>query len=118
MGYFLKKTCKALFLMDGRIKVLETMQYITLTDKSITVPEGFICDCASIPRFFIRLCGSAMHPKNLRAGIVHDYIYSVHMFDREHCDQIFYEILRSEGKSWIIAKLMYQAVRVFGESHY
>ena len=85
---------------------------------SISVPKNFKCDGSSIPRFFWRLCGAPRSPSNLRAGILHDYLYANRTYDRKTCDKIFYDALVSTGKNKIIAKLMYTAVRWFGYDHF
>lgn len=118
MTYFVRATCKVEMLLDGRLKTLERLELVMDDGNIITVPVGFVCDAASIPRFFWRMCGGPMHPKNLRAGVIHDRLYRLGILTRKECDELFYRILRSEGKAWLIAKAMYFAVRWFGGSHY
>jgi len=118
MGHFNKDGFKALILTSGKIELLETVIYITENDDHIAVGKGYITDLASIPRFAWRICGGPRYNNNARAGLVHDWIYQIKAYDRKRCDEIFYEILRSEGKNWITSKIMYYVVRWFGGSHY
>ena len=114
---FRKKNLKCIFHADGRIELLEDMQ-VDYAGCLIEVPSGFTCDGSSIPRIMWRVCGAPRTPGNLKPGIFHDYMYAVNMFDRDQCDLLYYKALRSCGKSFLIAKLMYYAVRTFGGSHY
>jgi len=116
--FFNKKQIKYQDNLNGTYTLINQLAVTTDEWQVIKVPEGYTCNGSSIPRFFWRLCGAPSSPKNIRAGIVHDYIYSTRRYSREECDRLFYAILRHEGKLWIIAKLMYFAVRLFGKSHY
>lgn len=118
MGYFMKRGVKLNLFKEGTAELIEDVVYVTDEWETIFVPRGFTCDMASIPRFAWRVCGGPRHNENARAGLVHDMLYKTKRFDRKKCDQIFEEILLNEGKTPIIAKLMYLAVRVFGGSHY
>ena len=104
-------------LENGNVLLLEPVEYIYAGCR-ITVPDGFICDGASVPRFFWRVCGGPRDQKNLLAGILHDYLYSTHLFDRELADKIFYETLLEVEKTPWIAWGMWKAVRVGGASRY
>ena len=96
----------------------EFSYYTNLFDKSTTiiVPKGFITDFASVPRFL----WSIFPPwdKYGKAAVLHDYLYSYQIFERKICDRIFYEAMTVLGVPWWKRKVMYLAVRVFGESHY
>ena len=116
--YFVKKGCRAIFHRDGRIELDEDMQVVHDDGTVDTIPRGFICDGSSIPRIAWRVCGGPRHGTNLRPGVWHDHAYKFATRPRKECDLIYYRLLRNEGKSWLIAKLMYRAVRIFGGRFY
>jgi len=109
--------------LDGTYILQEDLQLVLDNNHIIRVPRGFVWNGASIPRIMWRVCGSPMVPENVRASCVHDWLYSrkripTRHFSRKECDNIFYQILRKDGKSWAIAKLMLYAVNVFGRYHF
>jgi len=114
---FPKTNIKFLLHPDGTNELLEDM-HVEWNGCRVTVPMGFQCDGSTIPRFFWRVCGGPRLHENLLAGTFHDFLYANHLYSRKNCDELFYRALRSLGKPWIIAKLMYHAVRIFGKSHY
>lgn len=104
--------------VDGTYELLAGL-ILTLDNwEIIIVPKEYRCNGSSIPRFFWRLCGAPNSPGNIRAGFVHDYEYGLAQKSRKECDRLFYTILRHDGKSLVIAGLMYLAVRLFGRGHY
>jgi hypothetical protein len=78
----------------------------------ITVPAGFVTDLASIPRIFWNI----MPPDGeyAKASIIHDYMYSKHLFHRKHCDEILYEAMGVLGVQTWKKYIIYSAVRMFG----
>jgi len=74
-------------------------------------------DLASIPQFaqsIIPLVGN-----HLQAAIVHDFCYRNKVgISKEDADNMFYDAMRSLGVSWWKAKVMYQAVHLFGGSSF
>ena len=85
----------------------------------ITVPVGFTTDGASIPDAVERL--TFWHPfegPQRWAGIVHDWLYYEDGYDRKRADEIFRDVLRKEGASWLRTMAMYWAVRAFGKKAY
>lgn len=80
----------------------------------IYVPDGFITDLASVPRFpgmFLLFGGKAR-----KASVLHDYLYSVHR-DREFADAVFYAAMKGEEPAWRRA-LMWAGVRLGGWVYY
>lgn len=82
----------------------------------ITVPKGFITDFASTPRSF----WSIFPPfgKYTAAAVIHDFLYSKYNntgINRTLSDKIFLFIMRELGVNWLKRKIMYSAVRSFGE---
>lgn len=91
-----------------------TEQYVT---PEVTIPEGFITDGASTPRWL-----QSLYPpfyKYTAAAVVHDYLYGEGEWEREECDKLFRDIMRYRLKlSWRYWLVMYIGVRLGGSSHY
>lgn len=78
----------------------------------ITVPEGFITDCASVPfpaKMFIPVSGQYN-----QAAVVHDYLYATQTRTRKEADDIFLEAMTVLGVNWFKRQVMYRAVRLGG----
>ena len=85
----------------------------------ITVPEGFITDFASIPKFakwYVDPVGIIRV-----AALVHDYLYSVLgkytkgvELSRKACDGVFLDIMGRIGMDAIKMRAIYRAVRLGG----
>lgn len=100
--------------IDGRMwEVLKDFSYQVKAKEVITVPKGFVCDFASIPRMFWSIIG---HPtgKYGKAAIIHDFCYRRHLYPRKRCDEIFLEAMKILNVNIVRAKLMYRFVRSFG----
>lgn len=70
---------ETLSLPDGKNKkILRTFRYFVI-DKHlgpyITVPNGFISDGASIPKFLWSIVGSPWSGKYTQAAVLHDWLY-------------------------------------------
>jgi len=88
--------------------------------RTIKVPEQFVTDGASIPRFlrvFLAVWGTYG-----RAAALHDYLYSLirsktpneYAFDRRACDNVFFDAMSACGTSPPLKYLLWLAVRTFG----
>lgn len=83
-----------------------------LIDATIVAPMGFVTDFASVPRVIGMwlLYGG----KGQRAAVIHDWLYSTQMHDREVADAVFKEALQvSDYAQWEVGG-MYAGVRVGG----
>lgn len=91
--------------------VYENDQYI------ITVCKGFDFDFASIPRLF-----RGILPKDGmkydRASCLHDALYASKVFNKETCDLLFKEAMKSDGVSDFWINTMYLAVKYGGRKAY
>lgn len=86
----------------------------------ITVPEGFVYDKASVPRFLWWL----LPPFGTyeRAAVIHDWIYRnkglIDEYDdsytRSDADKLFFKHMLEDGVSKRRAKIMYNAVHLLG----
>jgi len=91
--------------------------------QSIEVPRGFVTDFASVPRILWALIApTGLHT---RAAVIHDWLYERHpVIQREdhvgpmhrlEADEIFLEAMLELGVSRLRARIMYRAVRLFGQ---
>ena len=79
----------------------------------IKIPKGFIFDGASIPPIFWGIL--MLHPFHMRcrrAGMVHDYMYTIGKKDLG--DKLFKSILKEDGCNSFQSRIMFWAVRLFG----
>lgn len=90
-----------------------------LSDVGVAVPKGFETDGASIPRVLWPFLGSPFSPRYMTAALVHDYLYRFPRgIGRREADDLFRRyLLRDQVKPWL-AKVMWLAVRVFGQSYW
>ncbi len=107
-------------LLTPKLDLYELHEEVTysLGDKSVTIPAGYQYDGASIPLLFWEPIGTPFHPAFMPAALPHDRGYDTHEYDKEWFDELFYRVLIETGVSHIKAKLMFDAVHVFGHSHW
>jgi len=95
-------------------------------DSKYTVPQGFITDGASIPKFLWYIYGTPMdYPYSLTATL-HDYLYiflakinkDPDCAYRKEADLAFRDYSIQLGVSKFKAYTMYCAIRLFGGSHW
>ena len=101
---------------DNEWILVKELRCICADGQQITVPAGFRTDLASIPRILWPL----LPPAGLwaRASVLHDYTYRTRCHLREKCDQLFLEAMKDDNVGWFVRRIIYQAVRVFGERAY
>jgi hypothetical protein len=88
-----------------------TVYYDSGASELFTVPEGFITDLASVPRFpgmFLLFGGKAR-----KSAVPHDYLYRTGERSREFADAVFYAAMRHEEPAWRRA-IMWLGVRLGG----
>lgn len=107
-------------LDDGRrVRVCDAFAYTRASGGRVTVPAGFECDGASIPRVLWPLSGGPFEGRHRSAALIHDYLYACGRDGKPECsrkeaDQTFYEAQRACGCSAVSARTKYLAVRAFG----
>jgi hypothetical protein len=84
---------------------------------TLTIPDGFWTDLASIPRFL----HSILSPleEHIRASVLHDYLYykqelNFEPITRAFADKCFLDGMKTCGTDKIKRYTMYYAVRSFG----
>ena len=103
---------------NGDIITLQEDLSVTWREKNVTVPAGFKCDGASIPRFLWSSVSPAIDPRTLRGAVVHDYLYRTapENWNRKEADDLFYDLIREDGLGWWKSQKAYWGVRMFGSS--
>jgi len=91
---------------------------VIIDKKLYIIPEGFVTDLASIPRFLWSVY-SPMYHGFVMPAIIHDYFYrSGQLRSRLYADKIFLAALIKNGVSKFTAYKFYLVVRVFGFAAY
>jgi hypothetical protein len=108
--------------LDGRRWMVPRDYSYELRDGRVsTVRAGFIFDFASVPRLLWRLlppAGLAKNPYGL-ASTWHDWLYrhgriAGQAISRFEADHVFLEIMRHCGVSRVVARTIYDGVRLGG----
>ena len=95
------------------IVLTDRLRYIDRKRRLFTVPEGFSCDLASVPKIFRSLATN--WNQSARAGVLHDCMYrwaEVWKIPRKESDQIYRRALMDDGVSGMRAWLQYIALRI------
>lgn len=82
--------------------------------RPITVPEGFVCDGSSIPRFAWPLIGHPLEGEFGLCGFLHDLLYREKEFNRRACDLVYKEALIELGSPEWKAQTCYLTLRALG----
>lgn len=82
----------------------------------ITIESGFETDFASIPR----ILWGVLPPNGryTKAAVIHDWMYKNAYLTKVEADSIFYEAMLVLGVNKLTAKIMYNAVKLFGKGSY
>ena len=97
---------------DTWLRTLEEIHF-ALAGVEYTVPAGFECDGASIPRVFWRIIGPPMDCDYIVEAIIHDWIYRFQPVSRHVADRDFFNRLKKPGLK-IRRYLIYISVALFG----
>jgi hypothetical protein len=85
-------------------------------DRTVTVPEGFATDLASVPR--LPLVYLATGATGNEAAVIHDYLYETRAASRAKCDEVFREAAICSGMPRWRAWLMWAGIRAGGGFHW
>ena len=103
---------------DGKWVTASKITYYNLPEGvgTVTIPEGFVTDFASVPRlpFMFWLLGDRAD----YAALIHDYLYATAKFPRAKCDAIFRHVAGWEGVGWLARWTMWTGIRVGGWASY
>lgn len=97
----------------GQVELLESICAI-INGVLITIPKGFRCDAASIPKPFRRLMGHPLTKRYLLAALFHDWLVRARPWTQRIVSRAFYAQLRQSGNGLVRARIMYIAVRFWG----
>lgn len=98
--------------IDGKwFEVVNSFNYTTEANITITIPFGTKTDFASIPRVFRGLISRV--GRYGRAAVLHDWLCEYKIFPRKKADKIFLEAMKSLGVSWLKRRAMYIGVRSY-----
>lgn len=80
----------------------------------VRIPEGYIFDGASIPRWAWSIVGYPFEPDLIEAACVHDWYCdrATHYFERVIGDNVFLKLLADAGVPTWRRAIMYAAVRL------
>ena len=92
-------------------EVVNSFNYTTNANLTITVPFGTKTDFASIPRVFRALIPRV--GKYGKAAVLHDWLCEYKIFARKKTDRIFLEAMKTLDVGWLKRRLMYIGVRSY-----
>lgn len=95
---------------NRRWEVMERFTVYSAIAGTIVVPQGFITDLNSIPRFLWWASTPSDYPE---AGVVHDCAYRGFL-PRDIADRVYAELLTFMGMSDARVAGRYMALRLFG----
>ena len=101
------------FRVTGPYQRMLTAEFVYNDSRDINwrVPDRYITDGASIPKFAWAFCGGPFSGLYLKPAVVHDYICQFKLAKRSRADRIFLEAMKEEGVNWFKRWYMYRAVR-------
>ena len=106
-------------LNDGFFEVMRDFRYYVGEENSveyIDVPKGFLTDFFSVPQIFQSIVPKT--GKGNQASVLHDYLYTNHLYTQKRSDDIFLEAMTVLGMNVIQRYVIYYAVRLFGKFAY
>lgn len=94
---------------SGRWRLIEALVYYSDRYGWVTVPEGFVTDLASVPRWaYYGLFGNTAH----KAAVIHDWLI-MENYPRESADGEFLSAMAASGVPPWRRWPMYAAVRLY-----
>lgn len=98
--------------------LLETCYFLDSRGVLWVAPAGRRINGASIPRVLWSLVGHPYSGDGRRASVLHDCGYEDHYHSREETDRMYLEAMIADDVDPWEANRNYNAVRMFGESHW
>ena len=104
-------------LGEDHWRLLRPLKYqtdlLTYLQRIITVPGGFETDLESVPRW-LTLAYAVLYGTAHKASVVHDWLYTGGLYDREKDDAILYEAILATGQPRWKAWMIWSGVRMGG----
>jgi hypothetical protein len=98
----------------GLFELVQPLQFQSdIAGRTFTAPVGLRTDFCSTP-----VVAGFKFDRYRRAGTIHDKIYGSHEVERDIADQVLREMLLIEGAPEAEADAFFEAVRLFGGSHW
>jgi len=105
---------KGEFVGNGKWKLTHPFAFNSKVFGRIDIPNRFVTDGASIPKFLWSIVGSPWSGKYAEAAIPHDWGYHKQKLTRKQYDLVFLEAMKVLKVPFWKRRLMYQAVRIAG----
>lgn len=97
---------------DNEWALTAPLRWLLDDGMTLTVPENFITDLASIPRVFQNVL--SVTGKSRRAAVLHDFLYCTKWFSRARSDNLLRLALIAEGMAPAEARIYWLGVRAGG----
>ena len=102
----------------GYVIVLDTPLAFTHGDCLYLIEQGYASNGMSVPKFLWSIISPQYNPQTLLPSIVHDWLYGHGVMTRIEADRWYRDALMESGYSHAKAQLVYDALRMFGKSHW
>lgn len=104
---------------DGEyVMVLDTPLLFSIGNSCCIIERGYRSNGMSVPRCLWSIISPQYSPVTLFPSICHDWLYDNPVVSRETADKWYHQALIENGYPKWKSKLVYDAVRIFGKSHW
>ena len=104
---------------DGEyVIVLDTPLPFYIGNSCCIIENGYRSNGMSVPRCLWSVISPQYSPLTLFPSICHDWLYDNHVVPRAVADKWYQQALIENGYPEWKSKLVYDAVRIFGKSHW
>lgn len=98
--------------------VLDTPLTFYANGTAYVIEKGYESNGMSVPRCLWSVISPQYSPRTLFPSIVHDWLYGHYVMPRDEADKWYREALLERGYPVWKTTLVYDAVRMFGRSHW
>lgn len=98
--------------------VLDSPLLFHIDDTAYIIEKGYRCDGMSVPRGLWSVISPQYSPVTLFPSICHDWLYDTHVVSRKKADDWYCIALVENGYPTWKARLVHNAVRMFGKNHW
>jgi hypothetical protein len=103
---------------DEYVIVLDTPLLFSVGDSCYIIESGYRSNGMSVPHWLWSVISPQYSPVTLFPSICHDWLYDNHVVPRITADKWYHQALIENGYPKWKSKLVYDAVRIFGKSHW